>query len=90
VEPGLHARRVLAEAAWSYRFAARISAQLQRRQEGQRKAERDIAWRAQLRLTSRYRKLSARQLALNKIIVAIARELSAVVWDIARQVRPAE
>jgi transposase len=85
-----HARRVLVEAAWSYRFAARMSAQLQRRQEGQRKPVREIAWRAQLRLTSRYRKLSARKLTVNKIIVAIARELSAFVWDIARQVRPAE
>jgi hypothetical protein len=28
-----------------------------------------IAWRAQLGLTSRYRKLSARKLALSKIIV---------------------
>ncbi|HSY07812.1 MAG TPA: hypothetical protein VK820_04670 [Steroidobacteraceae bacterium] len=45
-------------------------------------------WRAQLRLAQRYRHLSARKLALNKICVAIARELSAFVWDIARQVKP--
>jgi hypothetical protein len=54
-----------------------------------RTAVREIAWRAQLRLAQRYRHLAARQLALNKICVAIARELSAFVWDIARQVRPA-
>jgi hypothetical protein len=41
-----------------------------------------------LRLARRYRHLSARTLALNKICVAIARELSAFVWDIARQVKP--
>src|SRR5882672_24194 len=83
-----HARRVLVEAAWNYRFPARVSRVLQVRQEGQPKAVRDIAWRAQLRLTRRYRHLCARKLALNKICVAIARELSAFVWDIARQVKP--
>lgn len=83
-----HARRVLVEAAWNYRFPARVSRVLQVRQEGQPKVVRDIAWRAQLRLTRRYRHLCARKLALNKICVAIARELSAFVWDIARQVKP--
>lgn len=83
-----HARRVLVEAAWNYRFPARMSSTLQRRQEGQPKAVRQIAWGAQLRLAKRYRHLSARKLPLNKICVAIARELSAFVWDIARQVKP--
>jgi transposase len=83
-----HARRVLVEAAWNYRFPARLSRVLQVRQEGQPKAVREIAWRAQLRLARRYRHLSTRKLALNKICVAIARELSAFVWDIARQVKP--
>ncbi len=83
-----HARRVLIEAAWNYRFPARLSRVLQVRQEGQPKGVREIAWRAQLRLARRYRHLSTRKLALNKICVAIARELSAFVWDIARQVKP--
>ena len=83
-----HARRVLVEAAWNYRFPARLSHALQLRQEGQLKAVREIAWRAQLRLARRYRHLSARKLAVNKICVAIARELSAFIWDIARQVKP--
>jgi hypothetical protein len=39
---------VLIEAPWNYRFPARISAHLQRRQEGQPKAVREIAWCAQL------------------------------------------
>jgi len=83
-----HARRVLVEAAWNYRFPARLSRTLQVRQEGQPSSVRTIAWKAQLRLAQRYRHLSARKLALNKICVAIARELSAFVWDIARQVKP--
>lgn len=84
-----HARRVLVEAAWNYRFPARISRVLQIRQEGQSKAVREIAWRAQLRLAHRYRRLSSRKLHPNKICVAIARELAGFVWDIARQVKVA-
>src|SRR5205807_8385529 len=52
-----HARRVLVEAAWNYRFPARISRILQIRQEGQPKAVRDIDWRAQLRLAHLHRHL---------------------------------
>ena len=54
-----HARRILIEAAWNYRFPARISVVLERRQQTQPKAVRDIAWRAQRRLCERYRRLSA-------------------------------
>jgi len=81
-----HARRVLVEAAWNYRFDARLSRVLQVRQQDQPKAVRQIAWRAQLRLTARYRRLRARQLPHNKICVALARELAGFVWDIARQI----
>jgi transposase len=82
-----HARRILVEAAWNYRFPARISASLQLRQEGQSKAVRDIAWRAQLRLSRRHQLMSARKVQPNKICVALARELSGFVWSIARQVK---
>lgn len=81
-----HARRVLVEAAWNYRFAARISRRIQVRQEGQPKSVREIAWRAQLRLAQRYRRLRSRNLHLNKICVAIARELAGFVWAIAGQI----
>jgi transposase len=80
---------VLVQAAWNYRFPARISRILQIRQEAQPKAMRDIAWRAQLHLTHRYRRLSSRKLHQNKICIAIARELAGFVWDIARQVKVA-
>ena len=79
-----HARRVLIESAWNYRFPARLSRDLEVRAEGQSKEIRDIAWRAQLRLCGRYRKLAARGMNKNKLCVAIARELSAFVWDAAR------
>jgi transposase len=83
-----HVRRVLIEAAWNYRFPARLSRTLQVRQEGQPPAIRAIAWRAQLRLSHRYRRLSARGLQHNKICVAIARELVGFLWDIGRHVGP--
>jgi transposase len=82
-----HARRVLVEAAWNYRFPARIGRALQTRQDGQPKSVCDIAWKAQMRLTRRFRRLKSRQLQTNKICVAIARELCGFVWDIARHVR---
>lgn len=79
-----HARRVLIESAWNYRFPPRLSRALEMRAEGQPPQIREIAWRAQLRLSSRYRKLTARGIHPNKVCVAIARELSAFVWDVAR------
>lgn len=79
-----HVRRVLIESAWSYRYPPRMSRERVVRCEGQTKAVRDLAWKAQLRLCSRYRKLTARGLHQNKVCVAIARELAAFVWDVAR------
>lgn len=43
------ARRALVEAAWTYRYPARISEALRLRLEGLPKAVRDIAWKAQVR-----------------------------------------
>jgi transposase len=83
-----HVRRVLIEAAWNYRFPARISRLLQVRQEGQPPAIRAIAWRAQLRLSYRYRRLKVRGLQHNKICVALARELAGFLWNIGQHVNP--
>ena len=84
-----HVRRVLIESAWSYRYPARMSRPLVVRAEGQPKAVTDLAWRAQLRLCGRYRRLRGRGVHQNKICVAIARELAAFVWDVARHAQPA-
>jgi transposase len=83
-----HARRILVESAWTYRFNPRVSRPIEVRQTGQPKAIRDIAWKAQLRLTYRFRKLNAgRKMPQNKCLVAVARELAAFIWDIARHVK---
>lgn len=81
-----HARRILIEAAWNYRYPPRIGRRLQTRQDGQPAAVRDIAWRAQVRLTHRYRRLTARGLQHNKVCVAIARELVGFIWSISQQI----
>lgn len=81
------ARRALIEAAWAYQHPARVTPIIARRQTGLPKAARDMAWRAQLRLCARFRKLCARRLNKNKVVVAIARELSGFVWAIAREVK---
>jgi len=85
-----HARRVLIEAAWCYRYSARMSRPVTDRNKGQPKPVRDVAWRAQLRLCERYRRLSARGMHSNKICVAVARELAGFIWEAARRMQPAD
>jgi transposase len=80
------ARRMLIEAAWSYRFPARISRELLSRQEGLPKAIRDVAWKAQERLCRRYRRLARAGKLPTVVTAAIARELSGFVWSIAQLV----
>ena len=82
------ARRMLIEAAWSYRFPARISRELLLRQETLAKPIRDTAWKAQERLCGRYRKLARAGKPANVVTAAIARELAGFVWAIARQTQP--
>ena len=81
-----HARTLLVESAWTYRYPARLSVRLLKRQEGLSKNIRQLAWKAQLRLCARYRRLIARKKPLQVVIVAIARELVAFMWAIAREV----
>ncbi len=82
----LHRRRLLIEAAWSYRFPARLSREVLLRQERQPKLIRDIAWKGQLRLCARYRSLVRTSKPANIVTTAIAREPAGFVWAIARQV----
>ena len=49
---------------------------------------REIAWDAQLRLCARYRRLAAKGKCKNVVTTAIAREMAAFVWAIAREVEP--
>jgi transposase len=77
-----HVRRVLVEAAWTYRHAARKTAVLQRRAERAPAVVQDIAWSAQKRLCQRYRLLEARGKLKVQACTAIARELAGFIWAI--------
>ena len=76
------------EAAHAYQYRPAVSPVIARRQSGLPKAVIDIAWKAQLRLCARLRRLLARGLNRNKAVVAVARELAGFVWAIAQQVKP--
>jgi transposase len=82
------ARRVLIEGAWTYRYPARVSETLRARLEGLPKSVRDIAWKGQVRLCARYRRLVATGKKTPVVIAAIAREMAAFLWAIAHQVEP--
>ena len=82
-----HVRRLLVEAAWTYRHPARKSRVLQRRAERTYEAVQDIAWRAQKRLCQRYRHLLARGKQPVQVCAAVARELAGFAWAIG-QVMP--
>jgi len=84
-----HARRLLAEAAWAYQGIPRIGRQPAYRQEALPKGVCDMAWKAQLRLTTRFRRLVGRGKAKPKVATAIARELTGFIWAIAQEVSPA-
>lgn len=79
-----HARRMLVEAAWSYRLPARVSRRLLERQQSLPQPVWEIAWKAQLRLCARYRRLVAAGKQSQVAVTAIARELAAFMWAIAR------
>jgi transposase len=83
------ARRALIEGAWTYRYPARVSETLRSRIEHLPKAVRDVAWKAQVRLCARYRRLVAAGKKTPVVIAAIAREMAAFLWAIALKVEPA-
>jgi transposase len=77
-----HVRRLLVESAWSYRFLPRMSRAIRERNEGLDPAVRDIAWKAQQRLHTKYRKLLRREKPKPQIVTAVARELAGFIWAI--------
>lgn len=83
-----HARRMLVESAWSYRFPARQTAHLKRKAINASDEAKAIAWKAQKRLCGRYKTLTQAGKNTKLACVAIARELAGFVWDIACQEMP--
>ena len=81
------ARRMLVEVAWHYRESPRVTPIIAQRHEGLPAPVTDIAWKAQLRLNAKYKRLCARHLLKTKVVVAVARELAGFVWAIGREVQ---
>lgn len=88
-----HLRRIVVEAAWSYRHRPSIGAALAARQKELRQdiseEVKEIAWKAQHRLHSRYSKLSAKGKTKQKVVTAVGRELLGFVWAIGTHVERA-
>jgi hypothetical protein len=76
-----HLRRVLVEASWSYRHRPALTKNFKQRSQGLPPDVVAYAWAAQLRLSSRYRKLAVAK-GHNKAVVAVARELAGFVWGL--------
>jgi len=77
-----HLRRIAVEAAWSYRLRPGIGPALRKRQEGVPEEIKEIAWKAQVRLTKRYARLAAAGKDQRKIVTAVGRELLGFIWAI--------
>lgn len=77
-----HVRRVLVEAAWTYRHPARKTAHLQRRAERTSDEVQEISWKAQKRLCARYRLMEGKGKLKVQACTAVARELAGFVWAI--------
>jgi len=77
-------RRTLAESAWTYRYPARVGKKAYFATRHMPEEVRETAWKAQARLTKRYRALIARGKRSTVAITAVARELAGFMWAIAR------
>jgi transposase len=80
------ARRILVECSWSYQHPPRVGKEKQERVAAAPQAVREIAWKAQCRLTARYRALIRKGKLKTVAVTAVARELSAFIWAINREI----
>ena len=78
-----HLRRVIVEAAWAYQHKPWIGGWLAKRQQGLDEETKAIAWKAQWRLCTRYKKLAAGGKNKPQIVTTIGRELLGFIWAIA-------
>lgn len=80
-----HARRILIEAAWSYRFRPRHSKAIAARRARASPQVQAIAEKAERRLSRRFERLQQRGKSSRQAVTAVARELVGFVWAIARE-----
>ena len=80
-------RRMLVEAAWSYRHRPAEGYRHRKRAEGVAPGVRAIAWKAQTRLNAKYRRMLARGKTKQKTLVGVARELAGFIWAAGQEER---
>ena len=81
-----HLRRIVIEAAWAYRHAPTVGPTLRKRQVGVTAPVKEIAWKAQHRLSRRFRQLTGRGKHRQQVVTAVGRELLGFIWAIGVQV----
>jgi transposase len=77
-----HLRRLLTEAAWSYRYRPGINARLKNSNKEVSGEVKEIAWKAQHRLHDRYWCLTLKGKPKQVAVTAVARELLGFMWSI--------
>jgi transposase len=80
------ARRILVECSWSYRHPPRVGKKKQEKVAAAPRAVREIAWKAQCRLSARYRALTRKGKLATVAVTAVARELAGFIWAINREI----
>lgn len=81
-------RQLLVESAWTYRFPPRVGAKKLQKLDRVSPKIREIAWKAQSRLSARFRAFSARGKKMTVTCTAVARELAGFMWAVAMEVQP--
>lgn len=79
------ARTMLVEAGWSYRHPPKEGQPYLKRSAHLPQEIRDVGWKAQTRLSQRFRHLTRIGKPQPQALAAIARELVGFIWDIARK-----
>ncbi len=79
------ARRILVECSWSYQHPPRVGKHKQAKVAAAPRTVREIAWKAQCRLSGRYRALIRKGKLKTVAVTAVARELCGFIWAINRE-----
>jgi transposase len=81
-----HLRRIVVEAAWSYRHRPAVGSILAVRQKNAPPTVTALAWKAQHRLHARYLRLMGRGKSKQQTVTAVGRELLGFIWAIGLEI----
>lgn len=76
----IHLRTALVESAWSYQHRPGAGAVIAKRQARASNETIARAWKAQVHLTAKFRRLAATKSSRNVVVTAVARELAGFLW----------